>query len=54
MRSVTKKAVEGVLSVGNATQCSDLWVSQDSVEGMEHGKAERGSIVIGDTAVTRE
>ena len=38
----------------NATQCSDLWASRKSVEGTKHIEVARGSIVIGDTDVTRE
>ena len=38
----------------NATQCSDLWASRESVEGTEHVEVARGSIVIGDTDVTRQ
>ena len=37
----------------NATQCSDLWASWESVEGTEHVEGARGSIVIGDTDVIR-
>ena len=38
----------------NATQCSDLWAPLESVEGTEHVEVARGSIVIGDTDITRE